>query len=153
MAEAAFNPYHVWLGIPPQEQPANLYRLLAIPLLESDADVIDNAADRQTAHLRTFQSGKHGKLAEKLLNEVATARVVLLDPKKKADYDGRIRTWLEAQKAQAAAATASQQAASPQAAPQPPAPQPSDWDSLLGDVESKPRKSVGGRQAAVGRRQ
>ena len=23
-----FNPYHVWLGIPPEEQPANHYRLL-----------------------------------------------------------------------------------------------------------------------------
>ena len=25
-----FNPYYVWLGIPPDEQPANYYRLLGI---------------------------------------------------------------------------------------------------------------------------
>ena len=57
-----FNPYHVWLGIPPEEQPANHYRLLGIRLFESNGDVIDSAADRQMAHLRTFQGGKHGDL-------------------------------------------------------------------------------------------
>ena len=55
-----FNEYHVWLGIPPHEQPPNHYRLLGIALFESDPDVIDHAADRQMAHIRTFQSGKHG---------------------------------------------------------------------------------------------
>ena len=54
-----FNAYHVWLGIPPHEQPPNHYRLLGISLFEGDLDVIDHAADRQMAHVRTFQSGKH----------------------------------------------------------------------------------------------
>ena len=55
-----FNGYHVWLGIPPAEQPPNHYRLLGITVFETDADVIDHSADRQMAHVRTFQSGKHG---------------------------------------------------------------------------------------------
>ena len=90
MAEA-FDPYHVWLGIPPAEQPANYYRLLAIPMFEASPDVIDSAADRQTAHLRTFQGGKHGPITQRLLNEVAAARVCLLNAAQKAAYDQKLR--------------------------------------------------------------
>ena len=90
MAEA-FDPYHVWLGIPPAEQPANYYRLLAIPMFEASPDVIDSAADRQTAHLRSFQGGKHGPITQRLLNEVAAARVCLLNAAQKAAYDQKLR--------------------------------------------------------------
>ena len=48
------DPYHVWLGIPPEEQPPNHYRLLGIAMFESQPDVIATAADRQMGHLRTF---------------------------------------------------------------------------------------------------
>ena len=96
MAEP-FDPYFVWLGIPPEEQPANRYRLLGVPLFVNNHDVIDNAADQRTAHLRTFQSSKNGKLAEQILNEVAAARVCLLDAKKKAAYDQELRAKLAAQ--------------------------------------------------------
>ena len=95
MAEE-FNPYHVWLGIPPEEQPANHYRLLGIQLFETSGDVIDNAADRQMAHLRTFQSGKHGELTQRIVNEVAAVRICLLDPKKRAAYDQQLRAKLAA---------------------------------------------------------
>ena len=90
-----FDPYHVWLGIPPQDQPPNHYRLLGIPLFESHADVIATAADRQMGHLRTFQSGKHSNLSQRLLNEVATAKVCLLNADKKAVYDKQVRQQLE----------------------------------------------------------
>jgi hypothetical protein len=83
--------YHLWLGIPPGEQPPTAYRLLGLRPLESDPEVITNAADRQTLHLRTFQLGEHAELSERLLNEVAAARVMLLDPVKKARYDERLR--------------------------------------------------------------
>lgn len=89
-----FDPYHVWLGIPPQEQPPNHYRLLGIALYESSADVIATAADRQMGHLRTFQSGKHSALSQRLLDEVAAAKVCLLSPAKKAAYDGQLRRQL-----------------------------------------------------------
>ncbi len=88
---SAFDPYHVWLGIPPEEQPPNYYRLLGITPFESNADVIATAADRQMIHLRTFQSGKRSDLSQQLLNEVAMAKVCLLNPARKAAYDERLR--------------------------------------------------------------
>jgi hypothetical protein len=47
----AFDPYHKWLGIPVNEQPANHYRLLGIAKFEDDPDVIDAAADQRMAHV------------------------------------------------------------------------------------------------------
>ena len=95
MQTVQFDPYHVWLGIPAQEQPANHYRLLGITLFEGQPDVIATAADRQMGHLRTFQSGKHSPLSQRLLNEVATAKICLLTPAKKAVYDGQLRRRLQ----------------------------------------------------------
>ena len=90
----AFDPYHTWLGIPPHEQPPHHYRLLAIQPFEANPRVIEHAADRQMAHLRTLQTGQHAKLSQKLLNEVAAARICLLNAEKKAAYDQRLRREL-----------------------------------------------------------
>src|SRR5262245_59361737 len=114
---AAFDPYHKWLGIPPEEQPASLYRLLGIRPFEADGDVIDSAADQRMTHLRSFQSGKHAALSQKLLNEISRARQRLLDPEEKAEYDAQLRAREEPKsgskgtKAQAASAKASAAAA------------------------------------------
>ena len=75
----------------PEEQPPNHYRLLGVGLFESQPAVIASAADRQMGHLRTFQSGRHSVLSQQLLNEVAAAKVCLLNPAKKAAYDARLR--------------------------------------------------------------
>jgi hypothetical protein len=91
-----FDPYHVWLGIPPAEQPPNHYRLLGLPLFESEANVIANGADRQMAHLKSFGTSKHANLAQRLLNECAAAKVCLLKPEKKAAYDSQLRGQLTA---------------------------------------------------------
>ncbi|MEN6495173.1 MAG: formylglycine-generating enzyme family protein, partial [Thermoguttaceae bacterium] len=96
----AFNPYHKWLGIPPEEQPANHYRLLGIAVFESDPDVIEAAADQRMAHLRNYQAGKHSELSQKLLNEVAAAKICLLNPQKRADYDASLRAEIEAKAAE-----------------------------------------------------
>jgi hypothetical protein len=90
----SFDAYHKWLGIPPDEQPPNHYRLLGISLFESDADVISHAADQRMAHVRSFQAGKRAEYSQRILNEVATARVCLLDPEKKAEYDAALRARL-----------------------------------------------------------
>src|SRR5687768_12264014 len=82
-----FDAYHVWLGIPPGEQPPNHYRLLGLRLFEPNPTVIDNAFQRATAHLRTFQSGPHGPLARQLLADVAAAAECLLNPADKSQYD------------------------------------------------------------------
>ena len=89
-----FDPYHQWLGIPASEQPPNHYRLLGIAPFESDSTVIENAADRLMAQLRTFQAGKHSQESQRLLNEVAAARICLLNAEKKALYDHYLRKVL-----------------------------------------------------------
>lgn len=89
-SEAPFDPYRKWLGIPPSEQPPNYYRLLGIPLFECDPDVIINAADRQMGHVRRFQAGRYAEACQKILNELAAARVCLLDPVRKREYDQKL---------------------------------------------------------------
>lgn len=86
MAEP-LNVYLKWLGIPLHQQPPHSYRLLGIELFESDLDIIAHAADRQMAHIRTLSTGEHAALAQQLLNEIAAARVKLLNPQKKVTYD------------------------------------------------------------------
>ena len=85
-----FDPYYRWLGIGSEEQPANHYRLLGLRIFENNPDVIAEAADRQMSHLRTHQLGAHGALSQRLLNEISTARVCLLNPAKKAAYDATL---------------------------------------------------------------
>lgn len=101
----SFDPYHKWLGISPKDQPPNHYRLLAIELFENDLDVIEGAADRQMAHVRTFQAGQNSAASQRILNELSAAKLCLLDPAKKAAYDRQLREKIE--RAQAAAATSS----------------------------------------------
>ena len=52
----------------PEDQPPTHYRLLGIKLFESDLDVIAIAADKQMAHIRTFQTGPYSALSQKILN-------------------------------------------------------------------------------------
>ena len=101
-----FDPYHRWLGIPPDERPISKYRLLALGEYEGDPEVINAAAEGRTVFLRTLQAGEHAKLVAQLLNEVSQARVTLLDPEQKSDYDAQLRherTPKEAEPAPAAA--------------------------------------------------
>jgi hypothetical protein len=87
----AFDPYHKWLGIPPAEQPPNHYRLLAINPFESDPDVIEGAADQRMVHLRSLQTGQHADLTQELLNKISAAKLCLLRPDKKKEYDDQLR--------------------------------------------------------------
>jgi formylglycine-generating enzyme required for sulfatase activity len=85
-----FDPYHKWLGIPPEEQPPNHYRLLGIALFEDDRDVIEAAADQRMAFVQQMATGPHVEASQKLLNELARARICLLGPDRAA-YDAQLR--------------------------------------------------------------
>ena len=87
----SFDPYHKWLGIAPDEQPADHYRLLGLKQFESDPDVIENAADQRMSHIRTFQSGNHSADSQRILNEITSAKLCLLDPQRKAAYDAEVQ--------------------------------------------------------------
>jgi hypothetical protein len=115
-----FDPYHRWLGIPPKDQPANHYRLLAIEVFEADPEVIRDAAEQRIAHVRTYQLGQYSELSQRILNELATAKACLLNPATKAAYDESLRA-----RQGGATGAASSPAAKPAGKP-PAAPPPSD---------------------------
>ncbi len=135
-----FDPYYTWLGIPPKDQPPNHYRLLGVELCEGNLDVIENAADRQMAHVRLFQNGPQGDRSQKLLNEITSAKLCLLNAGKKADYDQQLRA---AQQAAEAAARPQARAvrATPKAQPMAPADPAMPFDEAL-DVVSLGRDPV-----------
>lgn len=87
-----FDPYYSWLGIPPKDQPPNHYRLLGLEMFESNPTVISNMADQRMTALRNFSLGQHGALSQKLLNEVAAAKICLLSEKTKTEYDSKYFT-------------------------------------------------------------
>lgn len=85
-----FDPYHKWLGVPKKHRPPTFYQLLGIEADETDTDVIDEAAIRQSAHVRTYQIGEHAELCTRLLNEISEARGTLLNPAKRKNYDAEL---------------------------------------------------------------
>ena len=90
----SFDPYDQWLGIPPAEQPPHYYRLLGLPIFSTDAGQIRAESDRRMLHVRTFQLGKRSQSSQAILNELAAAKVCLLNPESKARYDAALSEWL-----------------------------------------------------------
>src|ERR1051326_5302434 len=96
MSLPSFDPYESWLGISPPDQPADHYRLLGLPRYEAEPSRIARGADERMALVRSFQTGPRGAYTQKLLNELAAARVCLLDPNTKAEYDRELADRLAA---------------------------------------------------------
>jgi formylglycine-generating enzyme required for sulfatase activity len=92
----SFDPYHKWLGIPPKDQPPHHYRLLGIDLFEDDAEVIEAAANRQMTYIQSCASGEYVAESQQLMNEITSARIALLDPKKRGGYDDKLKKKLAA---------------------------------------------------------
>lgn len=90
-----FDPYYKWLGIPPKDQPPNHYRLLGIELFESDPDVVDAAAEQRMSYVNQCAMGTHTQYSQQLLNELASARICLLNPARKSEYDTELRLHLD----------------------------------------------------------
>jgi hypothetical protein len=87
-----FDPYEHWLGIEPSEHPVDHYRLLGVERFEDDLVRIATAADERMRYIRTFQTGPRGIHTQRLLNELSAAKLRLLDPESKRQYDQRLRT-------------------------------------------------------------
>ena len=121
-----FDPYQQWLGIAKHEQPPNHYRLLGVGTLMEDRDAIGNAADRQMNFVRTFQLGQHRELSQKILRELAEAKICLLNPASKIAYDAALRGQPSAPPAAVAAPPAPARPPAPVSTPPvtPPAPSP-----------------------------
>lgn len=86
MAEE-FDPYQAWLDIKPHERPLDHYRLLGLKRFEFDVTRIESAANERMALVRSFQTGPRGKYTQELLNRLAAAKLCLLNPATKANYD------------------------------------------------------------------
>ena len=123
-----FDPYLNWLGIRNSGRSAHYYRLLNLELFEADPKVINNAALRQIAHLRSFVNSEHGAHVPQIESRMAQAANVLMNDKKKAEYDRRLRAHLQqksqkiqkpqaAEKNQTSEVVAPKQRAVPAAAP------------------------------------
>lgn len=89
-----FDPLDQWLAIPPDEQPPDHYRLLGLPLFESDRHVIAEAAQKRKALVQSHRSGPHAQLARKLESQLAKATACLLNPYRKQLYDQHLRSSL-----------------------------------------------------------
>jgi hypothetical protein len=114
-----FDAYYLWLGIPPDEQPPDHYRLLGVRRFESNGDVIEAAADRQMGHVQRYKIGAHSALSQQLLNQLASAKICLLKTESKAEYDRQLRERVApvaSQPAVVPAATAVPQPSVPRAA-------------------------------------
>jgi len=83
----SFDPYQHWLGIPTTARPLHHYLLLGLNTFEADAAKISAAADERMTLIRQYQAGPRGSYTNKLLNELATARICLLSPASNAVYD------------------------------------------------------------------
>ena len=112
-----FDPYLKWLGIRSTERPPNHYALLGLSLFEDDPEVVSNAADRQMSHVRTYQVGPHSHWSQRLLNELAVAKLCLLRADRKATYDAQLGEQFAAAEADAAAQVAAAQRFVAQQAP------------------------------------
>jgi hypothetical protein len=85
-----FDPYHKWLGIPKHQRPPTHYQLLGIEAGEQDVEVIEEAAVKQTTHVRAYQLGAHAAECTRILKEIAVARLTLLNPSKRKEYDAQL---------------------------------------------------------------
>ena len=84
-----FDPYYLWLGIPPADQPPDHYRLLGVTQFESDADVIRNATEQRMSYLRTV-TGPRAKRAQQLVNEIVAAQRILAEDASREKYNALI---------------------------------------------------------------
>jgi len=103
-----FDPYYYYLGISPKDQPADFYRLLGVERFESNIEIIEMASDRQMSHLHGAESGDHIDDVAKLLSEVSRARLCLLSPEKKSEYDKQLKAHLDKVEAAKASTTGPQ---------------------------------------------
>ena len=86
-----FDPYKSWLSISPEQQPPDHYQLLGINRYEPSIKIIERAVNQRVELLQNLSNGPNVVHAQKLLNEIAAARVCLTDPQKKSAYDRQLQ--------------------------------------------------------------
>ena len=90
MNDATIDPYTQFLGLPPGPRPPSFYELLGLEMFCSHHERINQAVRKQFRIIKPFQDHPERRSREAIqdiMNEIATARVVLVDPERKEDYD------------------------------------------------------------------
>jgi hypothetical protein len=91
----AFDPYETWLGIPADLRPPTCYDLLGLAPHEPDPEAIEQAALRRMAKVRLHEIGPHSEESQAVLAELDRARLILMDPDRRAEYDAQLRARAE----------------------------------------------------------
>lgn len=82
------------LGIPHAEHPPNAYRLLGLSLFESDPEVIQNSARKQSGFVskHTMISSRFDQNeVRQLLEDIQRAKKMLMEPARREEYDRVLR--------------------------------------------------------------
>jgi hypothetical protein len=76
--------------MPRHKRPQTYYDLLGIAANETDRRFIQEAAIRRISQIRIYQAGPYEQECVRLLNEIAEAETILLDPARRKAYDTRL---------------------------------------------------------------
>ena len=98
-----FDPYHKWLGISPDEQPPNHYRLLGISEFEANANLIEEAYDKAMLIVKQEEHGEHLGYVEPVAADLFRAKECLINSDDKGEYDAALREKSTPQSHKAAA--------------------------------------------------
>lgn len=88
--ESQFDPYLEWLGIEPHEHPVDHYRLLGVSRFEQNLGAIRLAAQERMDLVEGFAQGPQGQHCVAILNQLAEAKLCLMDDQSKARYDEQL---------------------------------------------------------------
>jgi len=88
------DPYVKWLGLPATAGVPDHYQLLGLERFAVDRALIQQAADGQTRRAQMHQR-EHPALCREVLDTINAARICLLNPMRKADYDRALRKVLK----------------------------------------------------------
>ncbi len=89
---SGFDPYREWLGITSDRRPPNYYELLGVKIFEDRPSVIDAASLKRVELLQDIATGSERvEISQRILNEVSSARLCLLDENKRERYDLALR--------------------------------------------------------------
>jgi hypothetical protein len=88
--QEAIDPYSAWLRLPPGPRPPDHYQLLGLAPFHADMATIAGSADHRMAYVRQHLNGPYSPVALHVINELAGARNLLLNPQAKAAYDAEL---------------------------------------------------------------
>jgi hypothetical protein len=85
-----FDPYEKWLGISKDLRPVNHYQLLDITREVRDPSAIAEAAEERAGQVKAHEKGPHAEICARLLKEIRQAKLTLIHPAKRAEYDATL---------------------------------------------------------------